>query len=220
MRNGLKVIGLVLAAALLISAFASAAQANTKFTAGSYPVTGIGTQTTQHSFTIGGNRTVKCANATFHGTLTAAATDITITPTYSNCKIKIPTSEGELDATVTMNSCHYTFTEPSLGVGAVDILCPGGALIVIEVYNGTGVAHSEANRICRFTVAAQGPRNSLTYTNVGATVIAHANVTGIEVTKTAGTIANCGATNQTATYLGSTELKDVNEKISLSVDQT
>jgi hypothetical protein len=221
MIRNFKALGLAVVAVLAMSAVvSSAAQAAVNYTSttGVYPATVSGTQSTTHNFVIGGNRTLTCDEAKFSGALTAASTEITITPTYGSattaCHVIL--LENTFDATVTVNSCDYLFTEPTAGElkAAVHVLCPGTNKIVIDVYNGHNVAHTEANLICKYSIAPQTPAGTVQMTNNATTpksVTAHAAITGVAVTREFGTLAACGAASQTATYTGDTLLKGFNE---------
>lgn len=216
MKRNLKVLGVAIAAMLAMSVMASAASAQ-QYTAASYPVVVSGSQSTTHEFTIGGNRRVKCSTASFTSpSQGAAASTITITPTYSGCTIKIPSTEGELDATVTMGSCDYLFNEPTGLSSTVNITCSSGA-IVIHVYNGLGVTHNEANTLCQYEVGAQNNLSSVTYENGGGNVTAKANVSAIAVKRLLGTTTNCGGASQTATYTGNTLLQGNGGAVAIDV---
>jgi hypothetical protein len=126
-----KFIPVALAAIALVAVFASAAHAST-FTAEKYPATISGTQVGEHVFSIENNLNVKCQNATFSGTLSAASSTQTINPTYSNC-----VAFGFLNSTVNFNGCDYLFhAGEEVAVdkhkGTVDIVCPVGKSIVIS----------------------------------------------------------------------------------------
>jgi hypothetical protein len=220
MTRNLKALGLTVVAVLAISAMvASAAQAD-QFTTSVYPSNIKGAQTTTHSFVIGGNRTLTCDEAIFSGALSEASSSITINATYGSagtaCHVIL--LENTFDATVIMNSCDFLLTEPTAAEtkGTMHILCstPGNS-IEIHVYNGHNVAHTEANQICRYSIAPQTPGGSLQYTNtatVPKTVTKHAALSGIALTRKFGTLAACGAASLTATYSGDTLLKAFNEE--------
>lgn len=213
MKRNLKVLGTVVAAMLALSVVASAAQAN-QFTAAAYPATISGNQTEAHKFVIGGNRTVTCSTAKFAGSAIAATKELTIKPTYEGCAITV--LGNTFDATITMNECDYLFTEPA--GGKVDLTCPAGKTVVIDVYSGTGVAHTAENQICTYTIAAQNNLGSNTYANNGNNVDVTTAVTGVAVSRTTGTLAACGAASQTATYNGKTSVSGESGGVGTKVD--
>lgn len=166
-----KLIPLLLIAVALVAAFASAAQAST-FTAEKYPATIEGTQVGQHVFSIENGLTVKCEKATFHGTLSAASTTITMSPTYTVC-----TAFGFLNATVNFNGCKYLFhageeVAADKHAGSVDIVCPAGGFIAIsastcetQIPPQTGLnTNNIENNTSPMDATATGSLTGITYT--------------------------------------------------------
>lgn len=96
----------LIAVLALCAAAASTASAEGIYTATEYPATGTGvSEVGNDTFTTeAGN--VEC-KAHYEATLTAASSDLTVIPTYTNCK-----AFGFASATVNMGSCDYTFTTP------------------------------------------------------------------------------------------------------------
>jgi hypothetical protein len=161
MKHKLTVIGLVAAAALVVTAWAaSLGQANstTAFTAAKYPAVGTGVEEgTPNHFVVTG-ATLHCPNggSTFEATLSGQSTSLTVTPHYTNC-----TGPLGAPATVVLNGCHYEFTS---GVhtaanghvhGSVHIRCPAGKRIEVTAGN------------CRTHVGEQTPTGTVTYKNLG-----------------------------------------------------
>ena len=134
---------------------ASAASAN--FTAASYPVTGTATSTADEFKAFG--TAVKCTENSFSGTLTESSSQLTITPTYKNCKF------GTLPATVNFEGCDYLFTDVAGEADPVHVICPAGKSIVINVY-ASAAGHTAGTPICILKVGAQGPLSSVKYQNV------------------------------------------------------
>jgi hypothetical protein len=103
---------------------ASAASAS-QYTASSYPATGTGSNTAgKETFTTPGG-TVQC-DSHFVGTLAAASSTLTVTPTYTNC-----VAFGFLNATVDFMGCDYLFHAGAAQGGGVynnsaDIVCEAG----------------------------------------------------------------------------------------------
>lgn len=156
-----KVVGLVMLAAFAASAVVTAgAQADT-FTASKYPtsVTAASAKGNDVFKTEGGN--VECSSH-FGGTLTAAASSITITPSYTECQ-----AFGVGSATVIMG-CDYVFH----ATGAVDIECPASNKIVITA--GT----------CEVQIGTQTGLSKVELSNGSGDINAKANVGGLKYTVT------------------------------------
>lgn len=107
-----------------------------------------------------------------NGTKTITSTSITLTPTYSGCKL------GNLNAVVDTDGCHYRFTAETVGEhGRVHVECEAGKEILVTVPE-LGVT---------LTIPTQTPTGGgVHYTNVGGTsdgdIKAKATVTGISYT--------------------------------------
>ncbi len=168
-----KLIPALFAVAILVAAFSAAAQAST-FTAEKYPATIEGKSVGTHVFSIENNLKVECQSSHFNGTLSAASSTATITPTYTSC-----VAFGFLSSTVNFNGCDYLFhageeVAPDKHQGTVDIVCPAGASIVI------------AASTCEVSVPAQtglGSNNIENNTNP-LDLTATGSLTGIKYTKT------------------------------------
>lgn len=155
MNGKLRAFGLTLVAAFALCALSAAgASAEGVYTSAVAHTTIEGTQATTNEFVTSAG-TVTCAKATFDGTTTTtSSTDLTITPTYSECHSIDPFGITH-NATVNMNGCTYTFTTPTTtGKPApadwhaeVHVLCPEGKQIEIPI-SGTG---------CTIDVHAQTP---------------------------------------------------------------
>jgi hypothetical protein len=129
MIRNIKVLGLALVAVLAMSVVAVGSASAAEFTASAYPVEGEGGQTTPHKLTIQGSA-VECSTATFRGSLSAASTELDITPVYEGCK-----AFGFLNMTVNTNGCTYKFTAGTGSgdnyTGGVHIVCPAGKSITV-----------------------------------------------------------------------------------------
>lgn len=217
MINKLKATGVALVAILAMSAIAaSAAQAETTLTNGAgTPFTVKAEQSGLHTFT-SGPRKFQCKKATFQqtGETKSSYSDVTISPTYTECFSEL--LGNTFDATVTMNGCDFDFNTVKKDLtGTVDVVCPAGQSIVIDVYSGTGVVHSEENTICKLTIGPQVNLGTVSYVNNGGspeTVTQKANVSGIKSKRIQGTLAACGAAEQTATYVGDSLVKGFNSE--------
>ncbi len=155
MTRKLKALGLASIAVLAMSAVvASAAQATAgTLTAESYTTTLTETQVGTNQWTIGtGVRVVTCASSLTHGSLAGPAGAVTLRSTYTNC-----TSTGGLPVTIT-NSCDYitswTKVTATTGTEKIDISCPAGKAIVIDVY-ASAAKHTENVRACEYTIEEQ-----------------------------------------------------------------
>jgi hypothetical protein len=157
MTRKIKTLGVALVAVFALTVVMASAASAASFTASTYPTTATGESAIGNDvFTTEGG-TVEC-KAHFVGTLTAASSDLTVTPTYTNCK-----AFGFVEATVT--GCKYTFTAVSTTSANVDVVSP----CTIKAGN------------CHVTVKNQGPRSSVAITNNAAgDVSVQANVTAIE----------------------------------------
>jgi len=121
-----------------------------------------------HTFTVeAGSTTCKTArfSVTSVGTNTGTSwtsSELTITPVYEICTALVIGEEHVAD--VNPNGCTYTFTagetfEGETKVhGTVDIICPVGKVIEVEI---TGP------NICKVTVPAQLNKAGITYHNTG-----------------------------------------------------
>jgi hypothetical protein len=156
MFSRFKTGGLVLIAALAMSAVvASAAQAG-EFTANKYPATVTGSQTAKHEFKFQ-TGTVVCAKATFDGKLEAASETLTVTADYKECV----TPGGGGAVNVKMNSCDYvlhageTLANENVD-GSLDVNCnkEGDEIEFVHEKNG-----------CVVKIPPQNGLNTLTYTN-------------------------------------------------------
>ena len=159
MTRKLKTLGVALFAVLALTAVSASAASAAEFTAASYPTTGTGESAKGNDVFTTEAGTVECKSH-FAGTLTAANSDLTVTPTYSDC-----VAFGFVEATVT--GCKYTFTAVSTTSANVDVVSPC-----------TIIASN-----CHVTVPNQGPLGSVAITNNAAgDVSVQANVSKIEYT--------------------------------------
>ena len=188
----LKALGLTAFAAMALSAmFASGASAQGGpgvFTAGLTPSTHTSTpihaveegELTENVF-VAFERTLHCETNTFTGTASGTDRALTITPSYKDCyTLKAGTDEPELAETVTLNGCDYTFNQPTevsgpdtTWEGTVNMVCPEGKSIEVEVYTlgSTGTTEERSTNhgsllLCRQTIPAQKDLGPITYHNV------------------------------------------------------
>jgi len=162
-----KTLGLALVAVLAMSAFvASAAQAQL-FTANAYPTTVTATSALGNDDFNTEAGSVECKSH-FEGTLSEASSDITITPTYTECK-----AFGFASATVNMNGCDYTFTIHQFPrTITVDLLCGAGKNVIITA------------GACEIQIPAQSELSFGTIAQNGNHVDIQANFSNINYTVT------------------------------------
>jgi hypothetical protein len=216
-RN-VKALGLMVVAALSVTALIDAtALANTGtgvFTCGKTPSTHtacilhgaqFGTAAENYFEPVGGMQ-ILCENAgvTYTANATGTNKDVPVTPHYKDC-----TSEG-LPATVNVNGCTGTITQPTTtGVGAqydgtVDIVCPVGMSIDIEVFLFGTPTGSHSVNVCTVKIL---PKNGLTSTvaEVGTSggkddIVVKTNITNIKYERT----GSCGTASGESGKLAST----------------
>lgn len=227
MGDKARILLLLITALMAAASTASDAQA-AKFTAASYPATlkgepiaGGGTQ-----FTVAGGRTISCLTTTFSGTLSAASSTATVTPSYSSCQASI--LGATLPATVTFSNCDFLFHVNSGGgdfaEGTTDLVCPVGGDATLHIYKEGAGLHSEGNELCRYTVQPQsflafvnytvttGPLNDLDF---------DLSLNSISYTRTLGTLAICGAASGTMSYTTEMTMKAFNAggfQVSAAID--
>jgi hypothetical protein len=155
MTRTFKQIGLVLTAALAISAVAASAAQAGEFTAEKYPATMTGMQLENHQFKFKMG-TVICKTASFHGELAGPANMLTLSAAYGEC-----TTGGGAAVNVNMTSCDYRLNAGETVVediveGSLDIVCGEAGDGIDFIVPATG---------CVVKVQAQNGLNSLTYTD-------------------------------------------------------
>jgi hypothetical protein len=232
MTRNLKGLGLALVAVFALSGVvASAAQGEKAavLTAESYPATIDGQQLVANVFEREG-RKITCEVSTLSGTITASeGTNVTATPTYSNCHaiilgVKFP-------VTITMNGCDYLMhqTGELNGLGehrfteTVDLACTSPNVAELHIYENAA-KHTAGTSMCTIKIPPQTGLKTIELTNKGplATqkgpphvpetpknyIEAHLNVAGLTSTNSP-VDATCGLNghNSTGTLKGSATLK-------------
>jgi hypothetical protein len=213
--RSIKVFGLVLVAALAMSAVVASA-ASAFYDSEVETTTLSGKQGVENEFTTDVG-TVKCKTATFSGTQKGAKVEggftaemINVTPTYSECNLA-----GQA-VSVTTTGCEYTF-DPLETLETADktkhiiskatVLCETGKEIIIKDKAGLG---------CEVKVKAQMTGGRVKLTNAGAgktrTVLVTAEVTGISYSWTAGcpNAAKKAGSNTNGTYSGTVSTEGKN----------
>jgi hypothetical protein len=168
MIRNLKVLSLALVAVCAMSAMIASAASAASFTSASYPstITGEGGIASAELFKLGAtdhNAKVECKHSTYHGTLSAPSSTLTVQPHYSEC-----TAFG-LSATVDATSCQYVFHATSTSSSTVDVECGSKSILIVA---GT----------CEVAVDTQtGLKSAGTKNNAGHVDVTP-NVTGITYT--------------------------------------
>jgi hypothetical protein len=152
----------------------------------------------QKLITTGG--TTRCEGGQLHGSLPAPSSSLSATPSYSEC-----TAFGFVGATVSANSCNYTFhstTETAPYNGTMDIACttPGDGIEIKTPFCVAKVPPQSA-------LATMSFENSGTGTN--RTVAVTWNLSGITYTEGVG--CNNPGTRSNGTYTGTATLHGGNE---------
>jgi hypothetical protein len=183
MKRYVKSFGLSLVAIFAISAVsASGAAATERYHSasgsGNTDLTGI--YLTENIFTVDDGN-VKCAIALFSGSYTGTtSTDIKLVPTYTNCK-----AFGQT-ATVHLNSCYYTLTEPT---GSGDNWSAGVHIACSTAGDKIQVTVGDPTLVCTITIGPQTPKSNAVdltdYTTAEANrddIVAKSTVTGVTYT--------------------------------------
>ena len=222
MTRNLKALGLAVMAACAMSAvLASAAQAEP----GTIGIDLIvdewfltGTQVGHHKFETGVGE-VTCEDTVFHGKIKDGDHQFTLTPTYNTCTTIDPFGTKRT-TTISMEGCGYLYTEGNQ-TGAnhfknvtVSLHCPAEKVVRIKVYNATthGSNHEDTNRRCEYTISPFTHKGHTTVENVfpvgqAAHLTVEGEMTSIAVTRTFGSLFQCGAMSQSSDYIGHTTLK-------------
>ena len=189
MLRNLKALGLLVVAALAMSAMlASAAQAEGAkgtITAG---LTTNGVDDHTHSVLLGvpeGEKTdnyfiagaakqkLGCPNASVKYTGTSATgvdESLTITPDYANCRVFNKEHKDTLFVTVTMNGCDYVFNQPTTVApldtgtytGTADLVCPEEGEVVVHIY----LDKEHKTDLCTISVEEFENKGSIHYKNI------------------------------------------------------
>ncbi len=199
-------IGMILTAALAISAFgAAAAQADSQFDIGAAPAWLTASQNAQNKLTVTSASgvtltTLKCGTWAYHATTSGSQEpEVTFTQPLGNpgeCTL------GGLEATVTPGTCKYTLTStPTSQVWNVDLV---GCTSTLSITQGTCVLSVPST-------SAALPK--VTFVSVPATASTKAHVTatlevkGLSVTGGSGCPANLQVAGNTADLTGTQTIK-------------
>ncbi len=210
MKRNLKVLGVALVAVLAMSAIAaSASMASTpRVTTAEYPSTIEASQTgTVNELTLEGGRKVTCEIAKYTSEYTkaqseAATWSVEFTPVYENCTATI--LGNVTDATVTVNGCKITAnSETTVSTteqeGKGNVNCPGSAKIEIHVWQTHAKHLANETALCTYLIGHQTNNVGPAKGKLVSSTELELNVeiaSGIEVTRSTGTVTNCGAASQ------------------------
>lgn len=183
------------------------------FTAEKYPATVDGSELGTHVLSYEG-RDITCASLKLSGTLTKAGSELSLTPTYSECHAEVLGSK--LDATVQTTGCTYLLVANPM---SATLTCEAGKDMVLRIYGGLGIAHTEGNELCVYTVKGQkveseatdlaGPPKELVWTSNSA----------LAATRVKGGVLTCGEAEGSAKYEGLTTLSATNGGGSVGLDR-
>lgn len=178
---------------------------------GTAVVTGAGgftaTQSGLHTFTLPGGRVFSCGTRTFSGAIANGSKEITAAPTFHNCHVTVGTET--LPATAEPTECVYRFYDLTTVAGnkyaaKTDIVCPAGQALHYKIYLNAE-NHSAGNRICEYTLKPQTELSGVTFTdNANNTINFNFVEVNLQVSKTFGTVGNCGAATFVSKYNGDT----------------
>jgi hypothetical protein len=176
MIRNLKAFSLALAAVFAMSAVAaSAASAEVQgwFTAESYPahIDGADRVGEPSRFTGLFGISLTCTTTTYTASISAAVTELTVTPTFANC------SSGNRTMTVTMNSCDLVFTDATAPTTnsddwtiKSDLTCESGNKVEVHIYGENEHPHAVGGLWCTLTIEGGAGQNK--------------NLTGLKVKNT------------------------------------
>lgn len=173
MTHRLKTLGMALLACLALTSVSVSTASAASYTASTYPTTGTGESPVGNGTFISEAGTTECRTH-FEATLGKASAELTVSTKVPECARAF----GFVNATVSMGSCHYLFTEPAkkntdTWLAPVDIVCTNPAE-PMTVTAGT----------CKVTLGSQSTSGGATITNNTAAgdVSVQINLAGITYT--------------------------------------
>jgi hypothetical protein len=216
MTRKLKALGLALIATAALGALAaSAAQAQPTFNAETeleWHPTGepIEIALIKGTLSSGGETTCSQGHGDPTQTYKGSQTKLRGTPTVSECHVNI--FGANLPTTVTHNGCETEFhitkkLETGTYEGTSQLVCPEGVK-GIEIHVFTDGAHTQVR--CTNTIKPQVVSGILTHNEPTGDVKVTSNTALVNVTKTAGSLLQCGGANQTAQTHGDGTLTATN----------
>ncbi len=210
MARNLKGLGVCLVTLLaMIATAASASMASTpRVTSAGYPALVAGEQVTSaaNDFTLEGSRKVTCEKAKYTAEYTKAQSEAAtwggeFTPEFVGCTAVI--LGNVTPATITVNGCKLSMgSESTVSTteqnGAMNVSCPGEAKMEIHIWQTSAKHLANETALCTFSVGHQASNlPGITTKLISSTELELVgNVTGLAVSRTGGTLTNCGAASQ------------------------
>jgi hypothetical protein len=228
MTRKIRILGLALVAILVLgSVVASGASAlKPHLTVESYPATLSGQQTGENNvFTLEGGRKTTCENVKYSGTYTETQakgeSGSVVTPEYINCTTTI--LGNPTPSTVTLNGCRYNFTANTYvneteATGTEEhVECPEGKKMESHVWQTSAKHLANETALCTYAIGSQTATGTFTYKITGTAETPHTYGTSttkatISVSRTGGTVTNCGAATQTGSIEAAAKVEAKNSK--------
>lgn len=202
----IKTVGLIIGAALALTALGASSATAAQFRAEEYPTTVAGAQITEFALGTNGTKSpikTKCSKVTFAGVESEASSAMTVTPTLSGCKT------AGVSSTPSVNSCYFVFhstNEEAPFVGGVDVTC--------SKENDT-IDFAVPGLECTIKIPAQNGLGSVAYSNSGSSrsraITATLNLTGLRYIYSGKGCPGGSGTFENGTYSGSAVFSGVNE---------
>jgi hypothetical protein len=200
-----KVLGVAVLAMGAMTALASPARATPKIEVSEHAVL-IGVNSNGLHVLASGSRQIEC-DAAIDGGLNGSTSELTVGPTFSNCKTLVfglprPT-------TFTPNHCEYTYqnmaTAGTSWTATVDILCENpGEEMEAHVYENAG-KHKENSSLCTVKVPPQQDIGTVVFSNMTgsepADITIDMTLASMQFNVT-GPAFTCGTSSSNATYTG------------------
>ena len=220
------------------SAMAEETKPIAHFTASEYPAKVTGSQIGKAILVVGSLGESTCNKAHFHGELTKAATSLTGTGTLEECEMHTFLGQHR-PVTVTTNGCTGTLTVHEKGTTDEDVTvetpdgtihkhatihrwsgdsrldCPEGVNgVETHAYKSGNTAHTEL--LCTYTLKPQTVKNIhfsvITVGGKSTYMTVEAKEAESKITRTSGTVLNCGGAEQTGKYTGVGTVEALNEE--------
>lgn len=208
----LKLCGLLATAALAVGASASNAQATPLIEADSYSATISGTALKASVFSFGGIYQWECKAPTLQGSLAAASSALSLTPSFAECSWHWPIGSPASVVQMNMHSCtfrlnSFKFVKKGEYNTLFDLECPAGEPVVIEMHSGAPV-------ICTLTVPAQSGKSLVRLVDLANKegsaddeILGEFEVAKLKYALTSSGCPVNGGTYEDLTYLGEYALK-------------
>ncbi len=223
-------VGLLLVAAFVLNAIAvtSASASTPRVTAGEYPAAVSAEQVAgkTNELSLEGGRKVNCTSAKYTTEYTEAQSEaptwsIELSPVFEGCTATILGNVTQ--ATVTTNSCKLTLnSETTVSTteqkGSGNINCPGSPL-EIHVWQTEAKHLGNETALCTYAIGHQASNVSgatgklISSTELEVVV----SPTAFSVSRTSGTLTNCGAASQSGGMKTTVKAKAKHESTQLNL---